>query len=207
MAKPNFQLQATRTGTKVMTGLVRGAFVTLATPRAIAGDANSVAKYGLVMLIDSADPQLRVLKEAAQEAAVNKWGSKMPKTMKSPFRDGNEKDYQGYKDMIFVATSATADNKPGVVDAQTPPREIHDMSQCYSGAWYRCVVNAYAFEKVGNIGVAFGLNHVQKVADDEAFSGRGSVDGVFTGLINPDAPDAFKADDKKVDADVASLFD
>jgi hypothetical protein len=187
-----------------MTGLVRGAFVNLFVAKP---NPSGILKYGMTMLIDPTDPMLKLMKEAAQEAAVAKWGDKIPKKLNSPFRNGDDKEYQGFAGNIFVAATASEENKPGIVDAMTPPREITDASQCYSGAWYRCVINAFAYDKAGNIGVAFGLNHVQKVADDEAFSGRGSATSAFDGIINPDAPDAFKADDKKVDADVSGLFD
>ena len=187
-----------------MTGLVRGAFVNLFVAKP---NPSGILKFGMTMLIDPADPMLKLMKEAAQAAAVEKWGNKIPKSINSPFRDGNEKEYLGFAGNIFVAANANEDAKPGVVDASTPPKEITDARKCYSGAWYRCLINAFAYDKAGNIGVAFGLNHVQLVADDEAFSGRGDPTKVFDGVFNPDTPDAFKeAADDKVSPDVASLF-
>lgn len=123
--------------------------------------------FGLTMLFD-ADADLKAMKELAKRAAVDKWGDKIPKDLKSPFRDGAEKpDVDGYEGKIFV--NAKSRQKPGVVDQRVRP--ILDASEFYSGCYAIASVRAYAYEKKGNRGVAFGLINVQKVRDGEPFGG------------------------------------
>lgn len=114
---------------------------------------------------------LKELKAAASEALVKKFGAdqtQWPKSLRSPFRRNEELDKPNPSipdDWIVMTFSATEDRKPGLVDARN--QDIIDDSLVYSGCWMRADVNAYGYEKKGNKGVAFGLNNVQKVKDDE----------------------------------------
>ena len=196
--KPNIKIEATRSGTRVVSGLVRGAFVNLFVAKP---NPSGALKYGMTMLIAKDDPMLVLMKQAAQQAAVEKWVDKIPAKLNSPFRDGDEKtDYAGFAGHTFVGVNS--DSAPGVVDAMNKPAKPED---CYSGAWYRAELNAFAYAKAGNQGTTFGLQNVQKLADDEAFTGSRPADQVFGAVINPDLPASF-SQDKSVDADVTSLF-
>ena len=196
--KPNVNITATRNGTRIVTGLCRGAFVNLFVAKP---NPSGALKYGMTLLIEKDDPMLPLMKQAAQQAAVEKWGDKIPGKLNSPFRDGDEKtEYLGFAGKTFVA--ANSDNAPGVVNALNKPAT---PDECYSGAWYRVELNAFAYQKAGNQGVTFGLQNVQKLADDETFTGRKPADQVFGAVINPDVPASF-GQDKAVDADLTSLF-
>lgn len=125
------------------------------------------------------------LKTAVYHAIVQKWGpdkTKWPKNLKLPFRDGSEKDQDGYgPDVVFV--NASSDNKPGVVDQGV--QAIIEPSKFYGGAYGRAKVRAFAYDKAGNKGVAFGLNNVQLVADGEPFSSRSTPEEDFTSIAQP----------------------
>ena len=60
---------------------------------------NSDPFYSITMLFDK-DTDISALKKIANAAKKEKWGDKPPKGLRSPFRDGNEKesrtDPQGY---------------------------------------------------------------------------------------------------------------
>lgn len=120
---------------------------------------------------------LTELKNAASAAAVEKWGAdKIPAGLKSPFRNQGEKDYGGYvADAVFMTLKSG--NKPGIVDANV--KAIIDPSKVYAGVWAIAHVNAYAYDNKGNRGVAFGLEHLQIVKDDEPLDGRVKVDAAF----------------------------
>jgi hypothetical protein len=77
--------------------------------------------------------------------------------------------------------SANEDSRPGLVDANL--QDIIDEVEVYSGAWYRAQVRPYSYSKKGNIGVAFGLQNVQKLRDDEPL-GKGKIPAskVFTAV-------------------------
>lgn len=114
------------------------------------------------------------LKKAAAHVAGEKWGKNVPKNVRSPFRTNEELDnpIPGVPDDAIVMTfSANEDRRPGIVDKNL--NDIIDDSECYSGAWFRAQVRPYCYDQAGNKGIAFGLENVQKVRDDEPLgSGR-----------------------------------
>jgi len=116
---------------------------------------------------------LTVMQNQAKAAAFEKWGDKVPKTIRSPFRTNEELDnpVPGIgDDWTIVTFSCNADKaKPGLVDAQV--NDIIDESEVYSGAWFRVQTRAFAYDKAGNKGVAFDLQNVQKLKDDDAIGG------------------------------------
>lgn len=130
-------------------------------------------KYSLTMLFKKGE-NLDVLKKAAQEVIVEKWGAdkaKWPKNMRTPFRDQGEKEHAGYEaGAVFI--TATSKQKPGLVDGRQNNADIIDESQFYSGCYARATLKAFAYDRAGNRGVAFGLQNVQKIRDGEPLSGR-----------------------------------
>jgi len=142
-------------------------------------------KYSVVMLFPKT-ADLTPLKQSVLAAIIEKWGAdktKWPKTLRLPFRDGTEKDYDGYgPDIIFA--SATSKMKPGLVDQNVQP--ILEPSEFYGGCYARATINAFAYDVKGNKGVAFGLRNVQKLRDGEPFSGRNKPEDDFDAIPMPD---------------------
>lgn len=140
-------------------------------------------KYSIVMLFPKST-DLKELKRAAFNAAVEKWGpkDKWPKNLRMPFRDGDEKqDLAGYEGTIFA--SASSKQKPQVVsnkkvDGQFPRIEKSDET-FYAGCYARATLIAFSYDKAGNKGVSFSLQNVQKIKDGEAFSGKKNADDEF----------------------------
>lgn len=128
-------------------------------------------KFSVVMLFE-AGADLGLLKNAAAEAVVAKWGPdkvKWPGNLRTPFRDQGEKKYEGYvPGSIFV--TATSKQKPGLVDITVQP--IIDEAQFYAGCWAIAAIRAFTYDKAGNNGVSFGLQHIQKQADGDPLGGR-----------------------------------
>lgn len=115
---------------------------------------------------------LALLKAEAEQAAKDKWGDKIPKTLRSPFRKNEELEtpVAGIGDDWTIMTfSANEDRRPGIVDGNL--QDIIDDAQVFSGAWYRCQVRAFAYENAGNKGVSFGLQNVQKLRNDDPIGG------------------------------------
>ena len=137
-------------------------------------------KYSVVMLFDK-DTDLKPLKALLKEAAVVKWGDKL-QNIKLPFRDGNEKEYDGYKDKIFATASGM--QKPGLVDDKLQP--IIEPSEFYSGCYARATITAFAWEYMGKKGVSFGLQNLQKLDDGEAFSGKSKPEDDFDAIKESD---------------------
>lgn len=127
---------------------------------------------------------LTALKNAAQEAIIKTWGedkTKWPPNLRTPFRDQAERKKEGVlpaaheEGAIFMKFKSKS--KPGVVDESV--QKIIDEAAFYPGCWAVASVNAYTYDQAGNKGVAFGLNNVQKVGDDEPLGGKTSPDMDF----------------------------
>jgi hypothetical protein len=115
---------------------------------------------------------LAALKAEAEKAAKDRWGDKIPKQIRGPFRANKdlENPLPGIgDDWIIMTFSANEDRRPGLVDGNR--QDIIDEAQVYSGAWFRAQVRAFAYDNAGNKGVAFGLQNLQKLRDDESLGG------------------------------------
>ena len=154
----------------------RAAFISVfrATAMKNADGSTSKPKYSIrAAFPPKAD--LSALKKEAGLAAQEKWGDKIPKTLRSPFRLNEELEAPIIgigDDWTIMSFSANEDRRPGIVDAKL--QDIIDDADVYSGAWYRCQVRAFAYDTAGNKGVSFGLQNVQKLRDDEPL-GNGRI--------------------------------
>lgn len=142
-------------------------------------------------LIFAPDADLSELRRAANEAAKGKWGDKVPKNLRTPFRKGDEdrEDKDGYEGAIFIG--ARSKDKPGVVVGRE--RLQAEESDVYGGCYVKASVTAFAYDQAGNKGVSFALNNVWKIRDGEPFGSRRNADEEF-GDADVDE-DAFGEDD------------
>jgi hypothetical protein len=133
--------------------------------------------YNLVMLFDAKE-DLSEMKAIVKEAIKEKFGNKVPKNLQLPFKDGNEKEYDGYQDTIYA--SAKSKSRPGIVDGQLNP--IIDENEFYAGCYARAKVTAYGWSYMGKNGISFGLQNLQKINDGEPFSGKVRAEDDFEAL-------------------------
>jgi len=173
--------------TKVVTNPVRLSYANLFRPVSFQGGD---PKYSVVLMIPKSDTQTIAKIRAAQKAAaelgaVSKFGGKVPAKVKTTLKDADvdvnldgevyaeaNPEYAGHYIM-----NVSSKNKPGIVDKDM--NEIIEPGEVYSGCWARVSINAFAYNAQGNKGVSCGLNNVQKIRDDEAFSGGTSADEDF----------------------------
>ena len=133
---------------------------------------------------------LKQLKAAAQEAAEGKWGNKIPKGLRSPFKDGDDpkkEDYPEYHGKTYI--KAWSESRPGVCTMEDgTPVDVIDQNDVYAGCFVRVSVTAFAYEKSGNKGVSFQLNNVCKVKDGDSL-GAVRIDAVaeFGGEVDAEA--------------------
>jgi len=171
---------------KVITPIFRVSFPAVFTAKSF---QNQPAKYSIVMLFDK-KTDLKEVKKAAFNAAIEKFGSKekFPKGMKWPWRDGDEKqDMAGYAGSIFISASAKESAQPGLVDKDR--QQILSERDFYAGCYARAELIAFYYDQMGNKGVSFSLQNVQKWKDGEAFSGRKNAEDVF-GDLEDDSNDS-----------------
>lgn len=131
-------------------------------------DLSGKDEFSVVLIFDkSAD--LAILRNAVQSAIRGKWGDNKPQGLRSPFRNGSV-DREGkleYEDKIFI--NAKSQYKPGVVDHNV--NDIIDAQEIYSGCYGRATLTCYAYDRMGNKGVSFGLRNFQKLRDGEPIAG------------------------------------
>lgn len=84
--------------------------------------------------------------------------------------------------------TASSKQRPGLVDRNKQP--ILTEEEFYPGCWARATVTAYSYDNVGK-GVAFGLHNIQKLGDDENFTGRVAAEEDF----GDDADDVWSGSD------------
>ncbi len=161
----------------------------------MAGSAGP-AMYSLVALFDKST-DLSLLKSAASAAANAMWPdkTKRPANFRTPFRNGDEKQLDGYAGMIYI--TAKSKTRPGVVDQNVKPIMSQDV--LYAGCYCIAQVTCYAYSKAGNAGVAFGLSNVQKVADGEPFTARSKPEDVFKAVAGAQKSAATKTAADSVD--------
>jgi hypothetical protein len=162
---------------KVVTPVCIASYARLLEP---AKSLNDEMKYS-VSLVFPKDADLSTLKTAAANALIGRWGpdkSQWPKNLRTPFRDGNEKDDKLYKGKTFMNVSST--------DAPQVGRKIGNKfvplmttEEVYSGMEIRASLSAFAYDKKGNKGVSFGLGNILKVRDGERLDGRTDGDTDF----------------------------
>ena len=144
---------------------------------------NGDMEYSLVAIFP-VGTDLSDMKLAAKTAAEKKWGldpSKWPLNLKKPFRpckerwkfvDGKQIVPAGYEDgeAMFATFKQKADKgQPQIVDREVNP--IRESQYFYAGCHAIASVRAYAYDNMGNKGVAFGLGNVQKVDDGVPLGG------------------------------------
>ena len=176
----------------IMTPEFRASFVNVFRPGKPVQEGQE-PKYSIVLLfepgLDLSKPAygtLVSLKQAAMDAIVDKWGPdkvSWPTGLRLPFRKQGEKKYDGYTEGGIYMTS-TSKQKPGLVDASNT--DIIDEHEFYSGCYARATVRAFAYDKAGNRGVAFGLQNVQKLRDGDPLSGRMKAQDEFSPVETDD---------------------
>jgi len=140
--------------------------------------------FQISMLFDTELVDLSKLEKLVASVTKEKFGKKKPKTLKSPFHDGEEKeDTDGYGEGVIYA-SARSQKAPGVCSANREPLEEDDIK---AGDYCRATINVFGYDNQSK-GIAFGLNNVQKIMDGEAF-----------GAVRPNAEDDF--DDLEIEED------
>lgn len=177
---------------QITTPEFRVSFPNVFTPRAAA--EGQEPKYSIQMLFPKTT-DIGPLRQAVAAVLVEKFGAdktKWPKNLKLPFRDGAEKDYEGYgPGVVFI--SATSKMKPGLVDQNVQP--ILDPNEFYAGCYARATVSAYYYDRAGNKGVSFGLRNIQKLRDGEAIAGKNKPENDFDAIPMPDGASKAQQDE------------
>jgi len=130
-------------------------------------------KFEATFLIPSDNKMVAELQKAIKDAAEEKFGvGKVPKGMKSPLIDGNEKDYSGYEGMIAVKASSS--RRVTIINKDKTPIAEED-NIIYAGCYVNAIVETWVQSNDFGKRVNFNLLGVQFVKDGESFV-TGSAD-------------------------------
>lgn len=183
----------TRETTLLRTPVVRLSYPALFEARGVAGDPNSVPKFGCSLILDArsqADPKFRE-RFAAMNAAVqaegrrrfsDRWGKQVKKT---PFRKGDEDGYEdkaGYGPGTVFIRPTSKRPIPCVTRANTP---ITDPATLYPGCYVNALLAIFSYDLALNKGVSFGLRGIQFVEKGERLDDSFDVTEVFEALDAP----------------------
>lgn len=173
MSEPTKVVAKLLTANTAITGEARLSYSNVLEPRK--NPLSGKVEYSAVVLIPKSDTKSeQVLKQAAKAAAESKWGSNIPKLSREFLRDGDEAEQESYKGHWFF--NAKSDKKIPVIDARR--EAITDPDDIKSGDYARVKLRAYAYDQMGNKGVSFGLQAVQKLRNGEALGSTNNADGL-----------------------------
>jgi hypothetical protein len=191
MKRSKHIMPTTNSDTKVITGKVRAAYLHVFEPWS--ANEGQDKKYSVCLIIAKTDKttlkKIKAAVDAAKKAGVNTLGGKIPATLKTPLRDGDEErpDQEEFAGAYFL--NANSKTKPGLIDQHKDP--ILDSDDLYSGCYIRASINFYAYNTSGNKGIACGLNNIQKWEDGDFLGGRSKAEDDFGELESDDAGDDF----------------
>lgn len=140
------------------------------------GINGSPGKYEVTMILDKKTDaeQIRKITAAIKQAAVDKFGSKLPAGLKADvLKDGDKTDKPFMQGK--VALRASSSMPVGVVYGNLtpiPPEVAKDpLNGFYSGVWANVKVLFAGYDNVSK-GVTCYLQNLQKVKNDTPFQGR-----------------------------------
>lgn len=150
------------------------------------GGQYSDGKYKLTLLLPKKGVDMEGLKKAALLCAQQAFGAKITSLndFMHPFRDGDEKDSDGYKGCVYITQKSS--KKPKLVGKM---KEQVEADMFYAGCKARLIVTAMSYEQKGNPGVTFLLDAVQFAGDAPSFGGGGADVSKFDDIVDESADD------------------
>jgi len=136
------------------------------------------AKYSCAYILDPSTDigakTIKTLEAAIHAVAEAKWGkNKIPKSMKPCLNDGNDKDYNGYEDMMFI--TASNKTKPQVVIKKDGVNVEATPDEVYAGCYVNATITLWAQDNQYGKRVNANLRAIQFYKDGEGF-GAAKID-------------------------------
>lgn len=99
--------------------------------------------------------------EEAKKRGLKPWHNKIPKNLKLPLRDGDERDKDVETYAYHYYLNAKCATRPGIVDRDYNP--IVDEEEMYSGVWACASVTFFPYNSNGNCGIGCGNQQPHEV--------------------------------------------
>lgn len=123
-------------------------------------------KYAVTLLLGKDDAQVENLKTTILNAAENKFGKPLPKGLKMPLGDGDEKEYSGYAD--HYSLKASTKNRPVIIDGKKNPITETD-GVIYGGCYVNASIDFWVMDNQYGKRVLCNLKGIQFAKDGERF--------------------------------------
>jgi hypothetical protein len=157
---------------------VRLAFPVLFDAETVNGEGKP--EFSACFQIDPADPQVKAIEKAIEQAAEEKWGAKAEAVLKQmraqdkvALHDGDLKsNYDGFQGNLYVSARSTT--RPLVIDRDKSPLTERD-GKPYSGCFVNASIEMWAQDNSYGKRVNASLRGVQFLKDGEAFVGGGAA--------------------------------
>jgi hypothetical protein len=165
--------------TSILTPPGTASFLNLQKARPVVPDGEP--RFSITLIFDKAQqarPEFKALQLGIDAALKEKWPTKLPVGLRSPFHDGAEKAgvYEGYKaGDVFI--SPWSKDKPGAVNAQK--QDILDWTEFWAGWLVRANVRPFAYDTAGNKGCGLFLDSVQFLRPGKRLDGRKAASESF----------------------------
>jgi hypothetical protein len=187
---PQTKAAPTSTKKKSNVGLIKTppgtlCFPNLFTPRPMAVGAEP--RFSCILLFDEAAQKMPAWKELRQSVLTvveEQFGAEkaksMLKSLRLPFRDAGEKEYNGFQPgMVFISPwQGQAQGAPQVVDKNGDTIVV--PGDVWAGQLVRGAVRPFYYENSGNRGVSFGLHSIQIIERDmPRLDGRKDARAIF----------------------------
>ena len=164
---------------KVKLNNVRLCFPQLFDAKTVNGEGKPA--FSASLLLDPKDPQIKVLNEAIDAVAKEKWGAKADANLKAAraadktcLHSGDLKaNYDGFEGMLYV--SARNALRPLVIDVNKAPLNEQD-GKPYAGCYVNASIELWAQDNNYGKRVNATLMGVQFYKDGESFVGGGVAD-------------------------------
>lgn len=148
-------------------------------------DPNGKAKFNASFLLDKTTKQgkknIKAMRAAIEEAKEEKWGDNPPKLKPSKvcLRDGDDEDWDGYEDHMYVSANNT--RRPTVVDRRQRAVAEED-GLLYAGCYVNAIVRVWCQDNDHGKRVNASLEGVQYVREGEAFGAPALSEDAFDDL-------------------------
>ncbi len=154
---------------KMILKKVRLSFPSLFTPTSFRGEGDK--KYEATFLIEKGSANHKMIKAAVDEMHKSEFKNKLPAD-KICLKDGDDKEYQGYEDHVYVKANSKR-RVPIIQRDKSPIVEEDDV--VYGGCYVNAIIDLWAQDSEYGKRINAALRGIQFDSDGERFSGAAAV--------------------------------
>lgn len=156
-------------------------------------DINNVKEEFVVDILFPQDTDISAYEEIVKDLVIDKWGDKVPHSLRYPLKDGNARrrqdgtPYEEYQGMYYFVARCSADRKPIVVNRAG--EDLVRRDAIVGGDIVNAMVNFFAYDRQVNKGISLSPHTVMLVEKAENPFGGGASRGTAINALTDDMDD------------------